>query len=143
VYYRSVIVCFSIIYPAIHSDDERRMRLSSHLVLEKPPRPTFGLNSAYCWCTSLPQSNVNGELPQPTPAVVANKSHRPASTGRQSPDSASQSTAIGESSDSIELRDLSPTSASTSHSRAQSHSPPHPPPCQPTLPTPPPPAHCR
>lgn len=105
-----VVLC-SFIQPRIE------MRLLTHLVLQtthRRCRDTFGLNSACCWCTSLPQST------------------------------ASHTTATANSSAEIELRDLSPSSSTShSHPQSHSPPSPAPQCQQPTLPTPPPPAHCR
>lgn len=130
-----------------------KMRLATRLVLfgdetkaqQSKDRGAFGVNSACCCCTSLPNSTNTSPISAHSNSIASNKSARQ-STGTDCPSS--------EIAETIELSDLSHlTPPSPAHSRA-SHSPSPPPhlplsqaqrdePSWPNLPTPLPRARTR
>ena len=141
------------------------MRYLTHCLLHQQiprrgRRDSFGLDSARCWCcflTSLrakPQANVAQSDAIASKVVATNLT--PAITSHHRIDRSSPTPITAKREPSIELSILTSPShpsspethtsslsyPSTATSLSPADSPP-PPPCQPTLPTPPPKAHCR
>jgi hypothetical protein len=109
-------------YRSAISFGHRKMKFVTHLVLRSREeqqkqcrgRDPFGVNSACCWCTSLPKSTTL------TPTTAQPIHPIPANAGHQSSNSSSRRT---ESIEEIELRDLSHLSPpSPAHSRAERES---------------------